>query len=382
MELSKRTKKLAGMNNTLATLAFALVLCPSVSNARSSANMAVKPPVSEVQVLVDGPWAYADDPRDATRVVLIAPSPSSINHFIPAIGHKGGALELSLDSRVEIDKPAPSPCPGCSSDVPYRPKVDRQGLIDLLNSKKDRYLISLPKPDFYEEGISQESKVGTVWWGDCYPSCKGSSTQAPFTTQVILHYATDGSNGFSVNGKSLHFEDHNRVEIFMNPKGKMEDCDSGGRLAFRGLVRLFSLKLYVDYGDANNHYPSDDDPEDCLGSDPQNPSNAMAASLEVALDRLGDYVVQPMPADAAQARADWNQVNHARNLVPDNQRKQFGADMVNLDTFLKKVSNDKKIKIDSSVTVAALQSLRAVHGFIPFHDGSGACRNPLLGLTF
>ncbi len=273
MRISASLNKLTAIANTFVTLACVLVLCPSVSHAGSSESVAAKAPVSDVQVLVDGPWAYSEDPRDAKRIVLIAPTASSINHFIPAIGYKDGDLELLLDSTIEISNLASNPCPGCSSDNPYKPKVDRQSLKDLLNSKKGRYVISLPKPDFYEDGKHRESKVGMVWWGDCYPTCNGSSTRAPFTTQVILHYITNDSQGFTVNGgKSLDFEDHNRVEIYMNPKGKMEDCDSGGRLAFREMVRLFSLKLYVDYGDKNNNYPSDDDPQDCLGSDPQKPS--------------------------------------------------------------------------------------------------------------
>jgi hypothetical protein len=376
------TNEILTMRILLLTLTCLFLLRSSSLQAGSPSPAATNAPISDVAVWVDGPWAYTDDPRDSTRIVLIAPEPTAANHFVPAIGHKGGALEISPDSTIQITNLSSNPCPTCSNDNPYRAKVDRQRLLDLLKSKKDRYAISLPKPDYYEEGVGQESKVGTIWWGKCYPACTGSSTRKSFTTQVILHYTTKDSQGFSVDGTSYYFEDRNRVEIFMNPRGKMDDCDSGGRLAFRERARLFSLTRYIDYGDANNRYPSDDDPQDCLGSDPQNPSNGKVASLEVALERLEDYVMQPASADASQAREAWIQVNHARNLVSKDNKREFERSMASLAEFLKRAGLREKANIDSALTLGALQSLRAVHQSIPFHDGSGACRNPVLALTY
>jgi hypothetical protein len=316
--------------------------------------------------------------RRATEVVLIAPDPRSINHFIPSVKHKGGTLELLPDSRIDISNLSSSPCPGCSNENPYRSKINRQTLVDLLGSKKGRYAISLPKPDSYEEGVRERSKVGTVWWKDCYPACSGSSKIGLYTTQVILHYKTKDSQGFNVDHNGLDFVDHDEFDIFMNPKGAIDDCDSGGRLAFKELVGLFSLKLYVDLQNSHKNYPSDDDPEDCLGSDPQNPSNT--TSLELALELLGNYVIQPVPADAAQARTAWAQVNHAHNLVSMDERIQFERSMTKLDEFLKRVEAHNN-KVDSSSTAQALKGIRTVRQSI-FHDGSGACRNPLLALSY
>jgi len=215
---------------------------------------------------------------------------------------------------------------------------------------------------------------------------------------MIFHYTVTSLDGFSVGPTPqtqtpLKFQDRHIITIFMTAKGEIDDCDSGGRLAFRELVRLFSLNLYVDLRiKSTGPYPSDDPlgPSPCLDSDPQNPANNNAKkpedkitrSLAGALEDLANYVLDPHHIPAVQARADWNQVNHARNLVPtEHDRQQFDESMAILNNFLTGIEDAKTATTDSSATISALQNVQMVRKVIPFHNGSGACRNPLLQLN-
>jgi len=383
---------------TTALVALTCVLSCSSSLQATSRSAAPKVSLPEVEVWVEGPWAYADDPRDPQRIVLIAPDSDSIEHTPAAVAHKTGDVELDSDSVLEIKSltHTQQSCSTCSAINSQTADVNKQALVKLLDSKKGRYVISLPKPDSYEEAVGQESRVRSAWWDNCRPNNCGP--QRPRTTQMIFHYTVSSLDGFSVGPTpqtqtSLKFQDRHIVTIFMTAKGEIDDCDSGGRLAFRELVRLFSLNLYVDLRiKSTGPYPSDDPPgpSPCLDGDPQNPGNSDAQkpaykitrSLAGALEDLANYVLDPGHSPAVQARADWNQVNHYRNLVTtEHDRQQFDESMANLNNFLTSIENAKKITADSSATISALQNLEIVRKLIPFHNGSGACRNPLLQLN-
>jgi hypothetical protein len=371
---------------TIALLALGCVLVARSPNLLVSPEPAT-PNISlqDVEVWVEGPWAYTDDPRDSTRIALIAPNPKSIGHLAPAVAHRTGDLKLDADSVLEIANLAhlPQPCSTCSMVVAPQPKVLKQKLTDVLNAKKGWYVITLPKPDFYEEAVGQESKIGSVWWDDCRPNCITSSVRQSHTTQIILHYSVNALQGFTVNKTKLDFQDRHTVNIFMTPKGEIDDCDSGARATFKELVALFSLQLYIDLPVSSGHYPSDDDPgtPNCLDSDPQKPANNVAGSLADALERLRDYILEPAPGLASRARAAWNQLNQARNLVPSGDLPTFNENMAGLDQFLRSAEEAKKTTPDSPATMRALLSLKAVSQSIPRHNGSGACRNPLLKLN-
>jgi hypothetical protein len=388
---------------TSITLAWVLLLCSSTLQASSSRATTPNTVLPEVEVWVEGPWAYADDPRDAQRIVLIAPDSDSIQHTHAAVAHSAGDRELDSDSVLEIRNltHTQQACSTCTINA-YQVDVDRRVLTDLLGSRTGRYVISLPKPDRYEQAVGQESRVRSRWWDDCRPrqNCGG---QPLHTTQVIFHYTVSALEGFSIGPTAqqqttLSFEDRHVITIFMTPKGEIDQCDSVGRLAFHHLVRLFSLNLYVDLrtkivgsNASTGPYPSDDPPglSTCLDSDPQNPRNndpqnptyQVTRSIAAALNDLANYFRNPDQGSAVQARAECNQIHHYRNLVPtDTDRQQFDNSMAILNDILTGTENrqTKNAKLDSVVLIRALDNLEVVRRRIVFHNGSGACRNPIL----
>ena len=86
---------------------------------------------------------------------------------------------------------------------------------------------------------------------------------------------------------------------------------------------------------------------------------------------------------ADQARADWNRINRAGNLVGplDSQKRQtFNQNMATIDSFLKSLDGAQESRTQVS-PIDALRSVKAAGKVIPFHNGSGACRNPLIKLV-
>jgi hypothetical protein len=385
-----------------------LLLCSSTLQASSQRTTTTSnTTLPEVEVWVEGPWAYADDPRDAQSIVLIAPDSDSIQHTHAAVTHSAGDRELDYDSVLEIRNltHTQQACSTCIRINAYPAGVDRRVLTNLLSSGTGRYVISLPKPDRYEEAVGQESRVRSRWWDDCRPSqnCEG---QPPHTTQAIFHYTVNRLDGFSIGPNAqqqtpLFFEDRHVITIFMTPKGEIDQCDSVGRLAFHHLVTLFSLNLFVDLrtklvgsNAATGPYPSDDPPgpSTCLDSDPQNPRNndpqnptfRVTRSIAAALDDLANYFRNPDQGSALQARAEWNQIYQYRHLIfKESERQQFDNSMAILKDILTGTENPQttNTKPDSAVIVRALDNLEVVRRRIVFHNGSGACRNPILQLN-
>lgn len=217
-------------------------------------------------------------------------------------------------------------------------------------------------------------------------SCKTSSVQNKFVTQMILHYSVTSLDGFILDATPYEFEDQRFIHIFMTPQGKMDPCDTGGRRAFAGLVGLFTLKsaepLYIDLPSPVGPYASDD-PQgapNCLDNDPQKPlPPPIAGSLEDALSYLDGYIVNPEQGEPRLARASFERVYNFRNLLPKEPRHSFEENMETLDIFLKRVQEGSKPS--SKEQIKALQNFEIAKKSINRHDGSGACRNPLLPLS-
>jgi hypothetical protein len=352
----------------------------------------------DVEVWVEGPWAYADDPRPGqTGIVLIAPNATSINHLPPAVGYADGDSPVGV-STITINKlTTPSPCPArCVPLFPPPVPVDKNKLISLLNTSAGNYVISLPHPDYYEQAVGQESRLRYGWWDECRPfnaphvppnkNCQNTSVQKKFVTKMILHYSVTTLDGFFLDATRHEFEDQRFIHIFMTPQGKMDPCDTGGRRAFAGLVGLFTLKsaepLYIDLPSPVGPYASDDPPgaPNCLDNDPQKPvPPPIAGSLEDALSYLDAYIVNPEQGEPRLARACFERVYNFRYLLPKDPRHSFEENMETLDKFLKRVQEGSKPS--SKEQIKALQTFEVAKKSINRHDGSGACRNPLLPLS-
>jgi hypothetical protein len=354
----------------------------------------------DVQVWVEGPWAYAPDPRTGHNgIVLIAPSGDAIDHFAPAVQYKAGDFSLSTtvtgyaQGYAEIaikNMTSPSPCPApCSFSKPTAVPVDKKNLISLINKPGSNYVISLPTPDYYEQAVVGESRLRYGWWKECHPTptststCGSSSNQDMFASQMILHYSVSTLAGITIDGPAhpYDFEDQRVIHIFMTPQTTMDPCDSPGRQTFLELVRLFTVKsaelLYIDLKDTKNgRYPSDSDDKDgCLDNDPQNPINQNSVtSLRGAFETLRAYLVDPSDDRLPKAQASLKWIKHYGHLVTTRQ-PLFDENVKSVESFLKnkRPSSSKRIKV--------LRNLDAAERWIPFHDGSGACLNPLLPLN-
>jgi hypothetical protein len=348
----------------------------------------------EIQIWVEGPWAYADDTRPGqTGIVLVAPNPDAIHHTAPAIGHHNGDYEFSSGS-VLRDFPKRRPIKQASTANPQRINFSNQNLANFLSRvATDRHILFLPKPDWYEESAIAMAKLRSTWWSKCFPDC---GSEVPHTNQMILHYGVSSlPDTFEVKSsdedKRLFFRDRNVITIFMTAEGRIDPCDSDARLAFHRLVGLFSATLYIDLRDTTNKYPSDDpnDTEGCLANDPQNPDNndpnmpnlRITRSLSGALHDLQSYILTPKKEDADRARANWNQVRRANKFfgpTEGDKRKEFDDNMAIVDGYLTDLEGDRKFSVTPTKALVALVNAGKS---IPFHNGSGACRNPLIELT-
>jgi hypothetical protein len=352
----------------------------------------------DVEVWVEGPWAYADDPRPGhDGIVLIAPNANSINHLPPAVSHAGGDSPVGSSiiaiNNLTTPSPCPSPCTFHSSpDVP----VDKNKLISLLNAPAGNYIISIPRPDYYEQAVTQSSRLRYGWWDECRPfnpphtptnkNCHNSSADDKFVTQMILHYSVTDLDGFTLDMKAYDFEDRRFIHIFMTPQGKMDPCDTDGRRAFGGLIGLFKLKsaepLYIDLRSPNGPYASDDPPNaaNCLDNDPQRPGHlSMAGSLTDSISYLEAYLISPAQGAPQRARDSFERIDWFRILLPREQQSIFDTRMNAVNSFLEKI--EKVRTPDPSEQIKAVQDLIVAVTLINRHDGSGACRNPLLPLN-
>jgi hypothetical protein len=147
----------------------------------------------------------------------------------------------------------------------------------VLDDKSHRYAVRLPKPEEYRPQGSETSRVA-----DTYPP--PASTEASHATGFALLYNVTSVSGFSLAGtadtgpsfKPFLLKVETPVVRFVIPSAESDDtCYTHSRQAFRDLVRLVGVKLYVDFPDS---------PGDCRKKDPQvaNAESLMQFQTEAA----------------------------------------------------------------------------------------------------
>ena len=256
---------------------------PVPAAAESKAAMS-----QQVFVTFEGPWAIAPDPKDANSVLLMAPKTKAHRDlFVKA------SNESTLAAGVyQLSVPTPSGiAAGAYDPAILRAKIDPKNVQRLLDTKLDRYVIRLPKPEAYVPSGSSRGRVGPTYPPD-------PSTEKEYATGVSLRYTVSTRNGFSLAGnpdKGAAFNplllqvDTPSIRFAINSSEIDDVCSTHSRTAFRDLVQLLGVTLFVDFPD---------NPADCHGKDPQIDRPAKANAIpELLPQRLAEMLGEDL-ADA------------------------------------------------------------------------------------
>jgi hypothetical protein len=143
---------------------------------------------SDVEIEVAGPWSYAPDPSDSSRLIVIAPNLGHIMSIFTgddAFNYPSKTLPLGPH---RLDFPTVSCGSATASSYFLYPanNVDPQLILAAAKSSS-LYSVSIPKPCSYETNIESVFK---------YNGVRPTTTTDPersFTTWMILHYKVDST---------------------------------------------------------------------------------------------------------------------------------------------------------------------------------------------
>jgi hypothetical protein len=248
-------------SSTLVALASAVLATLFLVACQQSQPPTPPPSTAEkVFVIFEGPWAIVPDPKDANSVLALAPKTKS--HRPLAVTPASTVLEAGV---YDLAVPAHGAPAALNPDPSFfRTKVDPQSVQRALDTKLGRYAIRLPKPEAYLAGARHRSRVGSTYPPDV-------STEQNYVTTVSLRYSVASLTGFSLAGTKdvggafnplLLQLDTPVVRFVIDPTEYVstDSCYTHSREAFRDLVRLLGVTLYVDFPES---------PADCHKKDPQ-----------------------------------------------------------------------------------------------------------------
>jgi hypothetical protein len=267
------TSTVAMASAALATLF--LIACQQ-SQPPTQAPAAAEPKAAiteKVFVTFEGPWAIAPDPKDTNSVLLMAPKTKAHRDLYVAASNNStlaaGVYQLSV--------PAPSGvAAGAYDPAILRAKIDPKTVQRLLDTKLDRYVVRLPKPEAFVPSGRDRSRVGPTYPPD-------ASTEKEYATSVSLRYTVGTRSGFSLAGTPdaggafnplLLQVDTPSIRFAIHSAETDDVCSTHSRTAFRDLVQLLGVTLYVDFPD---------NPGDCHGKDPQVGRPAKANAIPKSL---------------------------------------------------------------------------------------------------
>lgn len=360
------------LRHSLATsLAALLVLALflKISAAQTSSTV-------EVQIEVDGPWMYAVDPDNASQALLIAPQYS--NHETPMLQYgepkQPTIVPIPFRSQLTISnlvKTQAHCAGGCQPALLYTASMTSGAMSGALKDPQS-YVIVLPKPAYGSSAVQASARISPVWWTQ-----PGANTTAQlFTNTLLLHYVVSKNDGFVFNKQKLAFPSDSTIHVSIISKGDTTDpCDPEARAAFKDLVGLFALKLYIDLPSTG----TTDDPvysPACWKNDPQNPGAGKPSSsdaLEI-FPALHRYVQSPSAQTRAAAKADLSDLAEKFKKAPAGQIT--GEAQKALAELQQTVSAQPKTPAPSSAQLT--QDLMLAVNAVAFHAGGGACRDPVL----
>ena len=250
------------------------------SPEKPSAGKTTNPPTGQLSLYVNfnGPWAFMQDPDDASKIVAIAP-------FIQ--DHKSAYTAATNETPVlpgvyELSGPAASPMNVSPQLVVVKDSISKTQFSDVAkNAGGVRYLIRLPMPsDLAAYRVGREA-VATSW-----PVPNPGANEKLYATHMTLHYNVSSFTGIKLSGTAddrtttLDFTpkigETGTLDIGVGPLYDLDEtgCHDHGKKAFKTLVDLFKVKQFIDFPGLDGQYHQ----SNCGNSDPQKPGGSTASS--------------------------------------------------------------------------------------------------------
>jgi hypothetical protein len=218
----------------------------------------------EVQIMVNGPWAYVASPLPSPTPAIFIVAPVAPHHGPVKIFPGEDADQFNtVTSWPMIDTPGQyaldfphrmdcGPAPTGSPARPYPLPVMDNGIIQMaIKGSTNGFAISIPKPCYYTSAIESRSKIS-----------KQDTTGLPegtYTTWMILHYWVD-----NVGQATVHIGGSNKFVPFQNneardvpaisivlgsdlPGDTSPRCDSTSVASVKTEGALFQQDLHVHF---------------------------------------------------------------------------------------------------------------------------------------
>jgi hypothetical protein len=157
----------------------------------------------DLQVMVNGPWAYAPDPSDNSRIVLVAPNSSHHKTYIfsgtDAGNLKGrkeinvGVYSLSMDKTDVLPSDVSRESPAVYTIQVPADRVTQVAKGTPPNNLPVPYVISLPKPTSFSTFLSPDGRFegyseSKLYNSDSSHNHPDSVRPGIYTTWMVLHY--------------------------------------------------------------------------------------------------------------------------------------------------------------------------------------------------
>ena len=249
----------------------------SASSVPQAAQVAA---AEKVFVVFEGPWALAPDPKDASKILAIAPKTKSHRDLYVAASKRVSLAAGVFDLSVPVS--GGTGAPSIDPDI-LQAKTTAADLQRVLDSKSVRYVIRLPKPEAYLAATKFRSRTG--------PAYPAAASEKEYVSAVSLRYSVSALNGFSLSGtpdsgsfnpQLLEIGSPAIVSFNIDALPEDEPCHGHSREAFRDLTGLLKLTLFVDFPDS---------PATCRDTDPQKPkAGRTGAATYTSRDLLGAIV--------------------------------------------------------------------------------------------
>jgi hypothetical protein len=264
------TRNLRALRTMLALCTICIFGIGCSSKPERPAAPAARAPAAQFTVYVNfnGPWAFMNDPADATQIIAIAPYiKDHQNAYVAALTDsplKAGVFKLS-------GVPSSSTPMNLNSQlVAVQDTISAATLKNIEGSNnKARYFIRLPMPADISAYRTGREAVGSI-----YPVVNPHGNEKSYATHMTLRYNTDDVSQLKIAGtqddlKKVHFALQlglaQTIDIGVGPTYDLQedDCHNHAKGAFKAIADLFQVKQVIDYPDY--------DQTNCGGNDPQNP---------------------------------------------------------------------------------------------------------------
>jgi hypothetical protein len=220
----------------------------------------------EVQIMVNGPWAYVATPASPSTIIVA--TPSLMNHkavifsgenadlFRSAVGVKEisvkGANKLVFQGTKLADCKLIPPEPTIPEPKPFPLTVKSDEAKDVITGHLNGFAITLPKPCYSTNFADSRSRIDLTKI-DTNPH--KAPVEAPYTIWRVLHYSVEspdklaaeitGANNFNLPFKTIEKPNEPAISIVMGDDQPESDarCDSRSVDSFKKEAELFNNKI-------------------------------------------------------------------------------------------------------------------------------------------